>query len=90
MTQQANKGVCLEQQVNPRWQNDQQNPEIPVPQPADHQGHRVTDDQRNQRDQKRVQHRVGSHCQVGAGREEGRVIIECKLMANVEEWIVKD
>ncbi|MPM93385.1 hypothetical protein SDC9_140522 [bioreactor metagenome] len=74
LAEQTDEGIGLQQEIDPRRQNDQGKPELLVLRPAQEQRRRVTDQERREGDGERIQKRIQRHPQIISRAEISRVV----------------
>ena len=65
LTKNPDKGIGLEEQVNPGWQNNQHEPELTVLETGQKEGRWIADKQRHHGHNPRIEHRVETHFEIG-------------------------
>ena len=65
MTKNPDKGISLEEQVDPSWQDYQHEPELTVLETSQKEGCRIADEKRHQSHNPSIENRVEAHFKVG-------------------------
>ena len=65
LTKNPDKGIGLEEQVNPGWQNNQHEPELTVLETGQKEGRWIADEQCYHGHNPRIEHRVEAHFEIG-------------------------
>ena len=80
LTEQTDEGIGLQQEIDPCRQNDQGQPELLMLRPAQEQRRRVTDQERHEGNDERIQERIKRHPQIISRAEIGRVVGKCEML----------
>ena len=65
LTKNPDKGIGLEEQIDPGWQDNQHEPELTVLETSQKEGCRIADEQCYQGDNPCIKHRVEAHFEIG-------------------------
>ena len=65
LTKNPNKGIGLEEQIDPGWQNDQHEPELTVLKTGQKEGRWIADKQGHKGHNACIKHRVETHFKIG-------------------------
>ena len=65
LTKNPDKGIGLEEQIDPGWQNDQHEPELTVLETGQKEGCWIADEKCHHSHNPRIKHRVEAHFKIG-------------------------